>query len=257
MIAGNVPTTDGTFATISAGSLQILNANGQLVQSLTNSTLLDGPWASAVNVTGRNTAELFVANVVGGTVTRINLKGVKRHGQVTLKVASMTQIASGYLVQANAAAVVVGPGGLAYNPKNDTLYVAATGNNEIFAVAHAGKTHADHGTGRIDLSRFSAPARPIGRRCRRRRLAGDERRRGQRQSELPERTDRVHSERPVRRPALARPGSARGLCVPGGGSREDSHDRFTQRRHQHPGFPDDHDVTDEIDAARGRIVHFA
>ena len=146
VIAGNVPTTDGTFGTIGAGSLQILNANGQLVQTLTSSTLLDGPWASAVNVKG-NTAQLFVADVLSGTVTRINLKGVKSHGQVTLKVQSMTQIASGYTVQANAAAVVVGPGGLAYNPKNDTLYVASTGDNEIFAVKHAAKTHADNGKG--------------------------------------------------------------------------------------------------------------
>ena len=46
VIAGNVPTTDGTFNTIGAGSLQIINANGQLVQTLSNPTLLDGPWAS-------------------------------------------------------------------------------------------------------------------------------------------------------------------------------------------------------------------
>jgi DNA-binding beta-propeller fold protein YncE len=61
----------------------------------------------------------------------------------------MTQIASGYLVQPNSNAVIVGPGGLAYNPKNDTLYVAATGNNEIFAVTHASKTRSDNGTGTL------------------------------------------------------------------------------------------------------------
>jgi hypothetical protein len=148
VIVGNVPTTDGTFNTIGAGSLQIINANGQLVQTLTSSTALDGPWASAVNVHG-NTAQLFVSDILSGDVTRIDLKGVKHHGQVSLKVESMTQIASGYTVQANAAAVVVGPGGLAYDSKNGTLYVAATGNNEIFAVAHAAQTHADHGTGTL------------------------------------------------------------------------------------------------------------
>jgi hypothetical protein len=148
VIVGNVPTTDGTFGTIGAGSLQIINANGQLVQTLTSSTMLDGPWASAVNVQG-NTAQLFIANVEGGTVTRIDLKGVKHHGQVSLKVESMTEIASGYTVQANAAAVVVGPGGLAYNSKTGTLYVDSTGDNEVFAVAHAATTHADHGTGTL------------------------------------------------------------------------------------------------------------
>jgi uncharacterized protein (TIGR03118 family) len=43
--------------------------------------------------------------------------------------------------------VFIGPGGLAYNSKNDTLYVASTGNNEIFAIKHASKTHSDNGTG--------------------------------------------------------------------------------------------------------------
>ena len=52
-------------------------------------------------------------------------------------------------MQPNPAAVIVGPGGLAYNAKNDTLYVAATGNNEIFAIAHASKTHSDNGTGTL------------------------------------------------------------------------------------------------------------
>ena len=146
VIAGNVPTTDGTFATIGAGSLQIINAKGHLVQTLTDSTLLDGPWASAVNVQG-DTAQLFVSNVLSGTITRIDLKGVKRHGQVSVKVESMTQIASGYTVAANAAAVVVGPGGLVYDPHNKTLYVAATGNNEIFSVPNAARTRVDNGKG--------------------------------------------------------------------------------------------------------------
>ena len=152
VIVGNVPTTDGTFGTIGPGSLQIIDRFGHVVQTLsdasTNSNLFDGPWAAAVNDKG-NTAQVFVSNVEGGTVTRINLKVVKNHGQANLKVVSMTQIASGYLVQPNANAVIVGPGGLAYNPKNDTLYVAATGNNEIFAISHASKAHSSTGTGTL------------------------------------------------------------------------------------------------------------
>ena len=152
VIVGNVPTQDGTFNTIGAGSIQIINSSGSVVQTLTdsntNSKLFDGPWAAAVNDRG-NTAQLFVSNVESGTVTRVNLKVVKQHGQVNLKVVSMTQIASGYTVQPNSAAVIVGPGGLAYNAKNDTLYVAATGNNEIFAIPHASRTRSDKGTGRV------------------------------------------------------------------------------------------------------------
>jgi hypothetical protein len=165
VIVGNVPTTDGTAATIGPGSLQIIDRSGHLVQTLTdastNSTLFDGPWASALNDKG-NTAQLFVANVEGGTVTRINLKVVKNHGQSNLKVVSMTQIASGYLVQPNPAAVIIGPGGLAYNPKNDTLYVAATANNEIFAIRHASKAHSSTGTGTLVYQDQAHLRGPIG-----------------------------------------------------------------------------------------------
>ena len=152
VIVGNVPTTDGTFGTIGPGSLQIINRFGDVVQTLsdanTNPDLFDGPWASAVNDKG-NTAQLFVSNVESGTITRIDLKVAKHHGQSNLKVVSTTQIASGYTVQPNSAAVIVGPGGLTYDAKNDTLYVAATGNNEVFAIPHASRTHSDHGTGTL------------------------------------------------------------------------------------------------------------
>ncbi len=161
VIVGNVPTTNGTFSTIGAGSLQIINSSGQLVSTLTNTSLLDGPWASAVIDHG-STAQLFVSNVLSGTVTRINFKVVKHHGQSTLNDVSMTQIASGYTVAPNADAVVVGPGGLAYNPKNDTLYVAATGNNEVFAIPHASCTHTDIGVGKLAYSDPTHLFGPIG-----------------------------------------------------------------------------------------------
>jgi hypothetical protein len=161
VILGNVPTTDGTFATIGAGSLQILNGSGQLVSTFTNTSLLDGPWASAVNDHG-STAQVFVSNVLSGTITRINFKVVKHHGVQTLDEVSMTQIASGYTVAANSAAVVVGPGGLAYDAKNDTLYVAATGNNQVFAIPHASRTKIDNGTGKLIYSDPAHLFGPIG-----------------------------------------------------------------------------------------------
>ncbi len=148
VIVGNVPTTDGTFNTIGAGSIQIIDRFGKVVTTLSDPNLLDGPWASAVHDRG-STAQLFVSNVLSGTVERIDFRTVRHHGQVSLKVTSMTQIASGYTVQPNAAAVVVGPGGLAYSAKNDTLYVAATGNNAIFAIPHASKTRGGHGMGTV------------------------------------------------------------------------------------------------------------
>ncbi len=161
VIVGNVPTTDGTFKTIGAGSIQIINRFGNLVTTLSDPNLLDGPWASAVNDQG-STAQLFVSNVLSGKVERINFRAMRHHGQVSLKVTSMTQIASGYTVQPNMAAVVVGPGGLAYNAKNDTLYVAATGNNAVFAIPHASRTRTDHGVGTLIYQDAAHLFGPIG-----------------------------------------------------------------------------------------------
>jgi len=42
----------------------------------------------------------------------------------------------------------VGPTGLAYDVRNDVLYVASTGDNEVFAVKNAGKEN-DSGKGRL------------------------------------------------------------------------------------------------------------
>ncbi|HWN49005.1 MAG TPA: hypothetical protein VNO18_04130 [Xanthobacteraceae bacterium] len=46
----------------------------------------------------------------------------------------------GYAHRFDPAALVLGPTGLAYDKATDTLYVASTADNKIFAVSHAGKT---------------------------------------------------------------------------------------------------------------------
>ncbi len=60
------------------------------------------------------------------------------------------------------APTIVGPGGLAYDSKTDTLFVAATANNEIFAIKHAGKTHSDNGTGALVYQDQAHLRGPIG-----------------------------------------------------------------------------------------------
>ena len=60
------------------------------------------------------------------------------------------------------APVFIGPGGLAYNSKNDTLYVTGMGNNEIFAIKHASKTHSDNGTGTLVYQDQAHLRGPIG-----------------------------------------------------------------------------------------------
>ena len=143
VIVGNLPVTyPGGVATPHQGSLQIFNRNGALIATLNDPTLLDSPWDLTINDQGSQ-AQVFVSNVLSGTVTRLNLAITST--QVT--VIGKTRIGSGYTHQPNAAAVVVGPTGLAYDPDRDTLYVASTADNEIFAIGDAGDRNTSAGTG--------------------------------------------------------------------------------------------------------------
>src|SRR5258708_33412635 len=145
VLVGSVPTTDGTCGTIGQTSSLILDHSGSVVTTLTDPNLLDGPWDLTINDRGEQ-AEVFVSNVLSGTVTRINLRIPKNGNPI---VEGMTQIASGYGHACNAAAVVLGPTGLAYDAAKDLLYVASTSDNVVFAVPHARKTAGNEGTGSL------------------------------------------------------------------------------------------------------------
>ena len=148
VIVGNVPATydsQGNLVSVGQGSLTILNSNGKVVTTISDNALLDGPWDLTINDQGSQ-AQVFVSNVLSGTVTRIDLK-IPNGGNPIVE--SETQIASGYLHSPNSMALVVGPTGLAYNPKNGTLYVASTGDNEIFAIPNAVTRTSDDGKGSV------------------------------------------------------------------------------------------------------------
>jgi hypothetical protein len=149
VIVGNVPASydsNGNLISVGQGSLLILDRFGRQVASLSDPRLLDGPWGLTINDRGSQ-AQLFVSNVLSGTVTRIDLK-VPRHGDHVV-VENMTPIASGYTHRSDPAALVVGPQGLAYDAKRDLLYVASTADNAIFAIPDAGRTPADQGMGTL------------------------------------------------------------------------------------------------------------
>ena len=133
VLVGNVPTTSGTFATIGQGAIQVIDRNGSLEQTWTDPVFLDGPWDLAIRDLGSR-AQVFVSNVLNGTVSRLDL-AVTANGVTLLK---KTTIAKGYTHVPNAAAVVLGPTGLAYDAYTDTLYVASTADNAIYAVWDAG-----------------------------------------------------------------------------------------------------------------------
>jgi DNA-binding beta-propeller fold protein YncE len=145
VLVGNVPTTNGMFGTIQPGSLLVLNRNGGFVTAFSNPALLDGPWDLTIQDSGGR-AKVFVSNVLSGTVTRLDLD-VDRD---SVSLTRATQIASGYTSQANAAALVVGPTGVAYDGEHDVLYVASTGDNAIFAIENAGNiAQTRKGTGKL------------------------------------------------------------------------------------------------------------
>jgi hypothetical protein len=145
VLVGNVPAPDGMNVT-APGSLIILDKNGNVAMTLSDANLLDGPWDLTVSDHGSR-ADVFVSNVLNGTVTRLDLS-VPRHGD-NIKVLSETEIASGYTFRTDPAALVVGPTGLAFDDDTDTLYIASTGDNAIYAIKHAAKRHSDAGTGKL------------------------------------------------------------------------------------------------------------
>src|SRR5262249_31361810 len=121
VIVGNVPTTDGTINTISQGSLQVIDRRGKLVATLNDGVFLDSPWDLTINDNG-DLAQVFVSNVLSGTVSRLDIAV----GASNVTVLNKTQIAIGYTHQPNAAALVLGPTGLAYDKARDVLFVAST-----------------------------------------------------------------------------------------------------------------------------------
>jgi DNA-binding beta-propeller fold protein YncE len=139
VIVGNVPTSDGTIATIKHGSLLVIDRNGKRVSTIpsASATTLDGPWDLTIFDEG-DRALLFVSNVLNGTVSRLDLAIGK-----SVTVTSATRIAFGYTHEPNAAALILGPTGLAFNPYQDVLFVASTADNKIFRIDNAaGRTQA-------------------------------------------------------------------------------------------------------------------
>ncbi len=157
VLVGNVPTTDGTCGTIQQGSLLVLNPQGKLVTTLADKSLLNGPWDLTVNDHGAQ-VQVFVSNVLSGTVSRLDIdtSGGSFH------VESMTQIASGYMQRCDPTALVVGPTGLAFDARTETLYVASTGDNAIYAVHNAGRTAQDQGKGDLVYSDIAELRGPLG-----------------------------------------------------------------------------------------------
>lgn len=158
VFAGSVPTRDAAGTIAESGALLVLDHQGNLVTRLSQSDKIDGPWGMAIN-DGGDAAQLFVSNVLEGTVTRVEVSF--EHGNLAV-VAPPVTIADGYAFGPDPTAVVVGPAGLAYDSGSDILYVASELDNEIFALEGAGKTKSDLGTGKVVFSDSTHLRGPLG-----------------------------------------------------------------------------------------------
>ncbi len=149
VLVGNVPTKDGMCGSIQQGSLIILDRFGKQVANLTDKLLLDGPWDLTISQFGP-LAQIYVSNVLNGVVSRIDMvvPDGDNDGDDHF-VFNATQIASGYAHRCDPNALVVGPTGLALDAEHDILYVASTGDNEIFAVAHPAFASMQSGKGTL------------------------------------------------------------------------------------------------------------
>ncbi len=131
VLVGNLPTLDGTAATVQPGRLGVLDRNGDFLGTFGTLATINGPWGMAVYDTGNGVsgkAKVFVSNVLSGEVSRFDISYTA--GGIS---ASVLVIATGFNHRLDAAALVLGPAGLAYDAPRDTLYVASSADNAIYS----------------------------------------------------------------------------------------------------------------------------
>jgi hypothetical protein len=141
VIVGNVasaPPNGGCSSMALPGVLQVIDRNGHLVTTLTDSSpggnFFGSPWDLTIANDKGSTAQLFVSNVLTGTVSRLDLAV----GRSTVTIQHSYIVAQGYTFGPDCAAFVVGPTGLTLDGGGN-LFVASTADNAIYKVANASK----------------------------------------------------------------------------------------------------------------------
>ena len=140
VLIGNLPTADGTPATVQPGRLAVLNRNGTFLGTFGTLAVVDGPWGMAVYDTGNGvsgTAHVFLSNVLSGVVSRFDIT----YNAASIS-ASALVLAEGFTHRTDPAALVLGPSGLAYSATNDTLYVASSTDNAVYEIPTAAAPHS-------------------------------------------------------------------------------------------------------------------
>ena len=150
VIVGSLPTKKGSVS--GAGCLIVLDSSGTVRETFTGQGI-NGPWDMTAVDRGNDTTDLFVTNVLNGTV---EAGGSTVNGGTVLRLVistaadmpqllSVTGIGSGFPERLDPAALVIGPTGVGL--ANGTLYVADTLNNRIAAIPNAESRPGDDGMG--------------------------------------------------------------------------------------------------------------
>jgi hypothetical protein len=168
VIVGAMPTTDGTSATAKPGYLLFITRSGTpaLITYSQNNTVvnqtkngfvnnsffalngqtpdvIDGPWGLTVNDQG-NAAQIFVSNVLTGAISRFHITLDPDGMGVNFDQAPFT-VVQGMNKRPDAAALELGPAGLAYDPVPgsttlDTLFISESADNAVYMLPEAGWT---------------------------------------------------------------------------------------------------------------------
>ena len=146
VIAGNLPTADGTSATVQPGSLLFIDRKGKLLGAVSNASI-DGPWGMAIHDLGNGTAQVFVSQVLNGTVVRLDV-AYDGAGEV-VSITRLTTVGSGFSHRPDPAALVLGPSGLAYDAAHDTLYVASSTDNAVYSLTGVATAASSLGSGKL------------------------------------------------------------------------------------------------------------
>jgi hypothetical protein len=156
VIVGSLPTRGGNVS--GSGCLIVVDPSGHVRETFAGNNI-NGPWDMTAADFG-STAELFVTNVLNGTVAAggktVNEGTVVRLFVVIPSyglpyVQQSTVIGSGFAEHLDPAALVIGPTGVGLSP-NGTLYVADTVANRIARIGNALWRITDAGTG-VTVSR--------------------------------------------------------------------------------------------------------
>jgi hypothetical protein len=169
VIVGSLPAPGGASTAMTAGALTILNADGQVIRTLTAPDV-NGPWDMTA-VDGGRLVTLFVTNVLNGTVAAngnvVHDGTVARitlgfgHGGSSPQVIANRVIATGFGEHTDPNALVVGPTGVGLG-RHDVLYVADSNGNRIAAIPNALFRRTVFGGGGITVSSDSALNDPLG-----------------------------------------------------------------------------------------------